>query len=221
MDGDGVRTNPDKISKILNWPVPSSVTHVKGFLNLCTYYKRFIKNFAHMASPMYKLTECSLKPGTPIKWSEEHNVSFENLKKALTETATLPHPIPCHPFILDTDASQTCVGAVLQQDTKIELGEDAFYLVKYNKECKNSNLQPLAFHSQKLTQTQQRYPTQQQELYAIISALHQFRGYIAGSPILVRTDHASLKYFQTQQHANPRLARFLDNIQSFNVLIVY
>lgn len=174
-----------------------------------------------MASPMYQLTEGYLKPGTPITWTDEHDVSFKALKKALTETATLPHPIPFHPFVLDTDASQICVGAVLQQDTELKLSDGVFDLEKYAKECKNANLRPLAFHSQKLTQTQQRYPTQQRELYAIVSALHQFRGYIAGSPILVRTDHESLKYFQTQQYANPRLSRFLDDIENFNVRIIY
>lgn len=94
MDGDGIKTNPEKISKIVEWPTPENISHVRGFLNLCTYYKRFITKFSTIASPLYKLTEGSPKPGTSIKWGREEEASFIGLKKALSETIICKHPVP-------------------------------------------------------------------------------------------------------------------------------
>lgn len=63
-----------------------------------------------------------------------------------------------------------------------------------------------------MTPTEQRYSAQEREMLAIVYALHKWRGYIEGSPILVRTDHESLKYFLTQKNLGRRLARFVDDI---------
>lgn len=66
VDGEGIRTNEEKVEKIRNWPTPENITHVRGFLNLCTYYKRFIHGFSSIATPLYKLTQGSPKPGSKI-----------------------------------------------------------------------------------------------------------------------------------------------------------
>jgi hypothetical protein len=86
---------------------------------------------------------------------------------------------------------------------------------------KNHKLKPIAYESRKLSKTEQNYSAQERELLAIVHTLKHFRGYIEGSPILVRTDHELLKYFKTQRHVNRRLARFVDEIEFFNVHIIY
>lgn len=72
-----------------------------------------------------------------------------------------------------------------------------------------------------MTPTEQRYSAQEREMLAVVHALKKWRGYIEGSPIVVRTDHESLKYFHTQKHLGRRLARFADDISHFDVQIVY
>lgn len=173
VNGDGIATNPDKISKIIEWPVPSNITEVQGFLNLCTYYKRFIKSFSSIASPIYKLTEGSPKPGTKISWNSDQQKAFDNLKQTLTTTVALSHPVPFAPFVLDTDASGTNIGAVLQQDERARMDAD-FSLFEYSKTVKISTLRPIAFESRKLSKTEQNYSAQERELLAIVHALRHF-----------------------------------------------
>lgn len=175
-----------------------------------------------MASPLYKLTEGSPKPGSKIEWSKDEQKSFEELKAALSQTVPLQHPVPFRPFVLDTDASGTNVGAVLQQDQVTELSKEGpFNYESYLKKLKNQNLRPVAFESRKLSRTEQNCSAQERELLAIIHGLKHFRGFIEGSPGLVRTDHESLKHFKTQRHVNRRLARFVDEIKFFNCHIIY
>lgn len=221
VDGAGMRTNPEKVKKITDWPTPENITHVRGFLNLCTYYKRFIQGFSSIASPIYKLTEGSPKPGSKIQWTPEQQKSFEVLKDKLSSTVPLVHPLTFHPFVLDTDASGTNLGAVLQQDVVVEYKQGSFNHQTYAKQLKNGNLRPIAYESRKLSRTEQNYSAQERELLAIVHALKHFRGYIEGSPVLVRTDHESLKHFKTQAQVNRRLGRFVDEIEFFECYIIY
>ncbi|KAA1131665.1 hypothetical protein PGTUg99_050095 [Puccinia graminis f. sp. tritici] len=221
VGGKGINVDDRKIDKITAWPTPTNITEVRGFLNLATYYKRFIKDFSKIATPIYKLTQGSPKKGASIEWGEEQDESFKKLKYYLTQTVLLHHPKPFSPFILDTDASGQNIGAVLQQDPNGEKIDKNFDLEQFSKTVKNANLKPIAYESRKLSKTEQNYSAQERELLAIVHALKHFRGYIEGSPILVRTDHESLKYFKTQRHVNRILARFVDEIEFFNVHIIY
>ena len=143
---------------------------------------------------------------------------------ALTSADLLIHPVPWHLFVIDTDASGNCLGAVLQQSrsvfANVEDGKGAGE-PKDRFKFKERDLQPIAFESRRMTPTEQRYSTQEREMLAIVYALHKWRGYIEGSPILVRTDHESLKHFLTQKHLGRRLARFADDIAHFDVEIIY
>jgi hypothetical protein len=221
VDGKGINVDDKKIEKITAWPTPNNITEVRGFLNLATYYKRFIKDFSKIATPIYKLTQGSPKKGAGVEWGEDQDEAFKKLKYYLTRTVLLHHPKPFSPFVLDTDASGQNIGAVLQQDPNGETIDKDFNLEQFSKTVKNANLKPIAYESRKLSKTKQNYSAQERELLAIVHALKHFRGYIEGSPILVRTDHESLKYFKTQRHVNRRLARFVDEIEFFNVHIIY
>ncbi|PLW20248.1 hypothetical protein PCANC_07422 [Puccinia coronata f. sp. avenae] len=221
VNGSGINVNEKKIAKIKDWPTPTNITQVRGFLNLATYYKRFIKFFSKITTPLYKLTEGAPKKGAEISWGEDQIIAFKNLKYHLARTVILYHPKPFNPFVLDTDASGQNIGAVLQQDPDSDSITKDFNLEEYAKTVKNHKLKPIAYESRKLSKTEQNYSAQERELLAIVHALKHFRGYIEGSPILVRTDHESLKYFKTQRHVNRRLARFVDEIEFFNVHIIY
>jgi transposase InsO family protein len=176
---------------------------------------------------MYKLLEGSPTRGSPINWNNDCERAMQNLKAALTSADLLVHPVPWHLFVIDTDASGSCLGAVLQQT------KDVFACLGKGKKAseqseqkdrfkfKEQDLRPIAFESRCMTATEQRYSAQEQEILAIVYALQKWRGYIEGSPILVRTDHKSLKYFLTQKNLGRRLARFVDDIAHFDVEIIY
>ena len=108
----GVATSKDKTQAIENWPVPRNVTEVRSFLGLCSYYRRFVPSFASLADPLHKLT----KKGNSFKWTEDCQRSFDSLRRALTSPPILANPDFSKPFILDCDASDQSIGAVLSQN---------------------------------------------------------------------------------------------------------
>ena len=108
---NGIMTDPNKIEAIHSWPVPRNIAEVRRFLGLCSYYRRFAKSFADKAQPLNR----HLTKGTPFGWTDECQSSWETLKQCLTSTPVLSYPCPNGDFILDTDASNVGIGAVLSQ----------------------------------------------------------------------------------------------------------
>ena len=98
---EGVRTDPEKVAAVKEWPVPKSVTEVRSFLGPYTYYRRFVKDFANIASPLHHLT----RKGARFCWDAECQSVFDDLKMALVDTPVLPYPDPSCPYIVDCDAS--------------------------------------------------------------------------------------------------------------------
>ncbi|KAF8773528.1 Retrovirus-related Pol polyprotein like [Argiope bruennichi] len=112
ISAEGVRTDPDKISAVRHWTCPTDVHQLRSFLGLCTYYRKFVKNFSTIARPLHKLTEAKQK----FIWTDECDNAFNKLKDALTSAPVLAYPEIGKQFILDTDASHECIGAVLSQE---------------------------------------------------------------------------------------------------------
>ncbi|GFW16610.1 retrovirus-related Pol polyprotein from transposon 412 [Trichonephila clavipes] len=112
ISAEGVRTDPEKVSAVKNWKRPENLRELRSFLGLCTYYRKFVKGFSNIARPLHKLTESKQK----FQWAKECEDSFLQLKEALTSSPILIYPQPDKPFILDTDASNESVGAVLSQE---------------------------------------------------------------------------------------------------------
>ncbi|GFQ98763.1 retrovirus-related Pol polyprotein from transposon 17.6 [Trichonephila clavata] len=88
ISAEGVRTDPDKISAVKNWKSPMDVHQLRSFLGLCTYYRKFVKNFSAIARPLHKLTEAKQK----FIWTNECNNAFNKLKDALTSAPILAYP---------------------------------------------------------------------------------------------------------------------------------
>ncbi|GFX32436.1 retrovirus-related Pol polyprotein from transposon opus [Trichonephila clavipes] len=112
ISAEGVRTDPEKVSAVKNWKRPENLRELRSFLGLCTYYRKFVKGFSNIARPLHRLTESKQK----LQWTKECEDSFLQLKEALTSSPILIYPQPDKPFILDTDASNESVGAVLSQE---------------------------------------------------------------------------------------------------------
>jgi hypothetical protein len=195
---DGVRMMEDKVEAVRQWPTPRSVRDVRAFLGTAGYYRKFIRDFSAIAAPLSELTKDSVS----FEWSTPHESAFVKLKAAIAQGPVLILPNPSLPFVVHTDASGFAVGAVLQQD-------------------QGNGLQPIAFLSKKMSDAETRYPVHEQELLAIIQALTAWRHYLHGSKFVVRTDHKSLQFFQTQPMLSGRQARWKDVLANFNFDIEY
>jgi hypothetical protein len=195
---DGVRMMEDKVQAIREWPTPRSVRDVRAFLGTAGYYRKFIRDFSATSAPLSDLTKDSVK----FEWAEAHEAAFRRLKEAIAKGPVLILPDPSLPFVVHTDASGFAVGAVLQQD-------------------QGHGLQPIAFLSKKMSDAETRYPVHEQELLAIIQALTAWRHYLHGSKFVVRTDHKSLQFFQTQPMLSGRQARWKDVLANYDFDIEY
>jgi hypothetical protein len=195
---EGVRMMEDKVEAVRAWPTPRSVRDVRAFLGTAGYYRKFIRDFSAIAAPLSELTKDSVK----FEWTAPHEQAFCQLKAAIAQGPVLILPDPSLPFVVHTDASGFAVGAVLQQD-------------------QGKGLQPIAFLSKKMADAETRYPVHEQELLAIIQALTAWRHYLHGSKFVVRTDHKSLQFFQTQPMLSGRQARWKDVLANFDFDIEY
>ena len=106
---EGILPDPENVAKILNWPVPKTVCDVRGILGLGSYYRCFIRNFSERVQPLVNLT----KKDKPFKWTEECQLAFEDIKQVLISPDIMAFPTDDGQFILDSDASDETIGAVL------------------------------------------------------------------------------------------------------------
>ena len=149
---DGVRTEPSKTEKVAQWPVPKTRKEVQQFLGLANYYRRFVKDFATIAKPLHRLTEKTVK----FEWTSECQTAFEEICHRLVTAPILAFPDYEREFILDTDASDTGIGAVLSQ-----VQEDGSERV-------------IAYASRVLTKPERRYCVTRCELLAVVSFVQHF-----------------------------------------------
>ena len=164
ISGLGVEMDPQKITTVVNWPVPTTQRQVRGFLGLAGYYRRFIKHFAFVAAPLTNLLQ---KDG--VKWGELESKAFDSLKNKLTHAPILALPDFNETFVIETDAS-VGIGAVLLQKGR-----------------------PLSFFSRKLGPRMSVAATYQKELFAIVEAVYKWRQYLIGRRFIIRTYHKSIK----------------------------
>ena len=162
-----VQVHMEKIRAILDWPTPKNVTKLKGFLGLCTYYRRFVKGFSQLKTPLTYLIK---------KWAFSQTrgaqQTFEKMKKIMSSCLVLALPYFTQPFVVEWDASGEGIGVVLIQ-----------------------NHQPIAFESIKIKYYEHHYSIYDKEMLAILHTLTKFRQYLVGSRFKIKTYHNNLKYF--------------------------
>jgi hypothetical protein len=193
--------DPKKIEAILTWPVPCSVHDIQVFLGFANFYRRFIKNYSHLCTPITRL----LRKDTKFNFDEDALVSFNALKSAFTTAPILQHFDPSKPSIVETDASDFAIAAVISQHDD------------------NNILHPIAFHSRKLTPSELNYEIYDKELLAIITAFKEWRAYLEGSShtITVFTDHKNLEYFASTKVLNRRQCRWAEILANYDFTISY
>lgn len=203
IDSTGIKPLDNKIVAIKDFPMPTSLRQLRRFLGLVNFYRRFIPNCAEIVHP---LTDLLKRTKRKLVFDDVAVESFEAVKKALANAATLTHMSTDGntPLFLTTDASQQAVGAVLQQ------------LV-------DGEMKPVSFFSQKLQPAQTRYSTFSRELLAIYLAIKHFRHLLEGREFVVYTDHKPLTYAlnSAPDKYSPRESRQLDFISQFTSDIRY
>ena len=156
VSAQGIAPDPDKTDRVNLWPIPQSAKEVQQFLGLANYYRRFIKGFASLAKPLHRLTE----KGREFTWTQESDQAFNTLKQKLTSAPVLALPNWSKSFLVDTDASETGIGAVLSQ-----VQDDG-------SEC------VIAYASRLLSKQEHNYCVTRKELLAVVTFLQHFRPYL-------------------------------------------
>ncbi|KAI2643107.1 Retrovirus-related Pol polyprotein from transposon 17.6 [Labeo rohita] len=190
-----IKPQTRKLEAVQAAPRPSTKTQVRAFLGLAGYYRCFIPNFSSIASPLTDLT----RKGQPEKvvWSAEAEEAFQRVKKALTSEPVLRAPDFNRPFLVQTDASDTGLGAVLSQVTD---GEE----------------HPVIYISRKLTKPERNYAAVEKEALAVKWAVLELRYYLLGRRFTLITDHAPLQWMAKTKETNARVTRWFLALQDFH-----
>ena len=192
VSAEGVATDPAKTEAVNSWPAPRNKKELRSFLGLCTYYRKFVENFASIAAPLHWLT----KDNVNFHWDDTCDAAFRRLKQALTHAPVLAYPDPGKEFVLDTDASSCGIGAVLSQ---FHEGEERV----------------VAYYSRSLSPSEKNYCTTRRELIAVVEAIRHFHHYLYGTTFSIRTDHAALKWLRSLKDPEGQLARWLTRLEQY------
>jgi len=141
VSAQGIQVDEEKVRAIQEWPSPTSVSNVRSFHGLASFYRRFVKDFSTLAAP---LTEV-LKKDVGFKWGEAQEKTFQIIKQKLTNALLLSLSNFNETFEIECDASDIGIGVVLMQEGR-----------------------PIAYFSEKLSGAALNYPTYDKELYALV-----------------------------------------------------
>jgi len=177
-------------------PTPKSVKDVKSFLGYDGFYRRFIKDFSVISKSLCNL----LTKENVFEWIEQCEEAFVKLKTLLTFAHVIQPLDWTLPFEIMCDASDYVVGVVLGQRK-----DKKPYVIYYASKTLNS--------------AQMNYTTTEKELLAVVFVCDKFRSYLVGSPVVVFSDHAALKYLLSKKDSKARLVRWILLLQEFDITI--
>lgn len=201
VGGNSLCTDPDKISAMVNYPRPTTSTEVKRFVGLCSWYRRFIKDFSTLLSPINDLLK-GKKKKEAISWTPAAEASFHKIKQALVSAPILSQPDFSQPFSIQCDASDTGLGGVLTQ-------------------VLDGSEKVIAYASRSLSRTERNYSVTERECLAVIFSIEKFRPYVEGTKFQVITDHYSLLWLSNLKNPTGKLARWSMRLRQHNFDLVH
>lgn len=175
ISSKGIKMDPEKVRVIEHFPEPKCAKDLQSFLGFINVYKKFSAKHSELVEPLLKL----LKKDSVWKWGVEEKAAFNSVKRNFIDTVVLKYPDFSKPFYLGTDSSVVSAAGELYQ-----FDDDGFR-------------RPICFHSRVLTKCERNYTTTELELLALVSCCKEFRQYILGFPLTVRTDHNALTFLNT------------------------
>lgn len=194
--------DPSKVKAVVEWAAPGSRKDLQRFLGFANFYRRFIRNYSSIAAPLTALTSSSVK----FLWSDSAERAFQQLKSRFTSAPVLITPDPSRQFIVEVDASDVGVGAVLSQRSPTD-----------------NKVHPCAFYSHRLSPSERNYDVGDRELLAVKNALQEWRHWLEGAelPFLIWTDHRNLEYMKSAKRLNARQARWSLFFSRFNFTLSF
>lgn len=207
----GIKTDPDKISALRSWPVPTNIAELRSFLGFAGYYRRFVEGYAKIAKPLNDLlighcTNCKSKrkrSQQPFSWGPQQQEAFDMLIDKLTTPPILAYADYKLPFLLNIDASGDGLGAVLYQ-------------------LQNGHERVIAYASRGLRASERNYPAHKLEFlclkWAVCDKLHD---YLYGSEFEVRTDNNPLTYVLSTAKLDATGHRWVAALSCYNFSITY
>jgi len=189
---EGIHKDPEKIAAVRQLSPHTTCKELRRCLGIASWYRRFVPNFASIVQPMSGL----LKKRRQWQWQQEQQDAFEEPKRKLTEAPVLACPDFSEKFVLQTDASDIGLGAVLTQ--KIQGTERV-----------------IAFASRRLIAAKENYSATEKECLAIVWVIRKLRCYLEGYRFEVITDHLALKWLNSIDSPTGRIARLSLKLQQY------
>jgi len=190
----GIEMDEEKVKAIRDWPTPKSVSEVRSFHGLASFYRRFVKDFSTITAPLTEI----VKKSVGFKWNDEQDEAFNLLKDKLCSAPVLALPDFTRAFEVECDASGIGIGAVLMEDKS-----------------------PIAYFSEKLIGAALNYPTYDKELYALVRTLETWQHYLWPKEFVIHSDHESIKHLKGQGKLSRRHAKRVEFIETFPYVIKY
>ena len=197
-----VQMDAAKVSAVSEWPTPDSRKKVQQFLGFANFYRRFVRGFSAIAAPLHALTS----PQGQFRWSPEAEKAFSTLKRRFTSAPILTLPDPKRQFVVEVDASNEGIGAVLSQ-----------------RSDQDGKVHPCAFLSRRLSKAERNYDVGNRELLAVKLALEEWRHWLEGAelPFIFWTDHRNIEYIRKAKRLNSRQARWALFFNRFSFSLSY
>jgi len=201
LSPSGLTMSDAKVKTIQEWPEPKKVKDIQSFLGFTNFYRHFIFNCSDIVILLTHLT----RKDTPWNFDNNCRKAFNTLKQAFTSASILTHWVPDAQLIMETDASDYALTAILSIITE------------------DNEIHPVAFHSLMFSTLKLNYNVHNKELLVIFEAFKIWRHYLERSalPIDVVTDHKNLEYFSTTKVLMHQQARWLEYLSQFNLIICF
>ena len=198
VSAKGLKPLQSKLEEIVAFRTPINVEQLRTFLGLAAYYRKFVKDFAVIAQPLYGL----LRKQAGYNWTGACDRAFHHLQHCLEHSNFLAYPDFAKPFVIITDACDSGIGYVLSQEV-------------------NGDMKPIAFGGRTLTIAERKYSVTDKELLGLYFACKKCDVYVRGHPFLVYTDHKPLTYMQSFKELINKRYRWIEFLQELGTKIVY
>lgn len=196
MSAQGLKVDGDRVKAILEMPSPTNVTELKRFMGVLNYVSKFIPNLSSLSTPLRML----LRRDVPWEWNHEHAKAETLIKEKLCSSPVLTYYDPTKELVLQTDASQSGLGACLMQGG-----------------------QPIAYASRSMTDAESRHSQIEKELAGIVFGVKKFHYYVYGRRTVIQTDHKPLVSIVSKNinKVSPRLQRLQLNLVKYDLDVRY
>ncbi|MCP4195076.1 MAG: hypothetical protein GY768_31130, partial [Planctomycetaceae bacterium] len=208
ITSEGIIMNEQGVEKIMAWATPTNRTELKSFLGFASYYREFVMGFSHIAAPLTALDRKNKDDpkNTSIKWNDEAERAFNELKQAFTTTPILSLPTEEGLYVLDTDASCVAIAGILHQIQPDDDGIDRTRVICYA--------------SRALTGPELRYSAAKSELLALVYFCKYFKQYLLGRSFVVRVDNQALVWMKTYSgDTTGQAIRWMEQLASFHFVV--